>query len=92
MQTFFVDSLALILHTHKGDFREGDLNYSSSGGTICAQRYGYPHTEKMCLSLWILFLLVLNKSGSCYATKGNFGRNVRAVGHSEEYIKQVQMI
>ncbi|VDK72264.1 unnamed protein product [Onchocerca ochengi] len=59
------------------------------GSVICAQRYGYPHTEKMCLSLWMLFLLVLNNSASCYAVKGNAGRNERAVGHSEEYIKQI---
>ncbi|MCP9265231.1 hypothetical protein DINM_020478 [Dirofilaria immitis] len=59
------------------------------GSVNCAQRYDYPYTEKMYLSLWIFFLLVLNKSATCYAAKRNSERNERAVGHSEEYIKQI---
>ncbi|CAG9536931.1 unnamed protein product [Cercopithifilaria johnstoni] len=43
----------------------------------------------MYLFLYMLLLLVLNKSLSCYATKENPGRSGRAVGHSEQYIKQI---
>ncbi|EFO22637.2 hypothetical protein LOAG_05847 [Loa loa] len=43
----------------------------------------------MCLFLCILFFVVLNKPPQCYAIKGNSGRTGRAVGHSEQYIKQI---
>uniref|UniRef100_A0A158Q868 G_PROTEIN_RECEP_F2_4 domain-containing protein n=1 Tax=Elaeophora elaphi TaxID=1147741 RepID=A0A158Q868_9BILA len=59
------------------------------GNINCAQRYGYSYTEKMYLFLCMLFLLVLSKSPPCYATKENSGRSERAVGHNEQYIKQI---
>ncbi|KAL3990729.1 putative integral membrane protein [Acanthocheilonema viteae] len=43
----------------------------------------------MYLFLCVLLLLVLDKSSSCHAAKENSGRSGRAVGHSEQYIKQI---
>uniref|UniRef100_A0A915PZC0 Uncharacterized protein n=1 Tax=Setaria digitata TaxID=48799 RepID=A0A915PZC0_9BILA len=59
------------------------------GSANFKKRYGYPYAKKMRLFLWMFILLILNNSVPCPAVEENYGRTGRAVGHSEQYIKEI---